>query len=317
MKKIKVKIPVEEVIRLYTEEFLPAKVIGRMYNTTGDTIKSRLRDSGIKLRGKGDENYGKFRKVKHSYPNCEAMGCKNKATYFHKNKIYCCDEHKYNLIIYDDIYHENYYNRRNEILYRDDNICKLATYDINGNISAEFIIDTFNLEKVQKYLWRANVRYGSDSATYISKGKGDDGKYDSLHRYLTDYKFKIVDHVNKNPLDNRMCNLREATNQSNSYNSSVGKNNNTGVIGVHYDKTRDKWKCTIKINYKSKAIRFESFDDAVKQRLILESIHAVEYSPNYNPLTNTIQLTYTSHDDNLLTYIEVDLQGNIIQFKKL
>ena len=63
--------------------------------------------------------------------------------------------------------------------------------------------------------------------------------------------------------------------------------------------------------------RFDSFDDAVKFRLQNESILFKEYSNNYNPQTQTIQLTYTSHDDSLQTYIEVSLDGQIIQFKKL
>lgn len=41
-----------------------------------------------------------------------------------------------------------------------------------------------------------------------------------------------------------------------------------------------------------------------------------EFSPNYNPHTNTLQITYLSHDDNKQTYIEMNMKGNILKFKK-
>ena len=60
-----------------------------------------------------------------------------------------------------------------------------------------------------------------------------------------------------------------------------------------------------------------SFDEAVKIRLIEESKLFKEHSNNFNHESQTLQLTYYSHDDSKQTFIESDLQGNIIKFEKL
>ncbi len=102
-------------------------------------------------------------------------------------------------------------------------------------------------------------------------------------------------------------------------NMSIKNINATGVAGVtKYDRDSvSKWSASIMYKYKGIYLgRFLSFDKAVKSRLQGESKYFKEFSPNYNPTTNTIQLSYMSHDDNLQTFIECDLQGNITQFIK-
>lgn len=97
-------------------------------------------------------------------------------------------------------------------------------------------------------------------------------------------------------------------------------NNSTGVVGVVSVKHNNTspWMPMIKISGKITRLGTEySFDEAVKKRLIAEAELFKEHSNNYNFDTQTLQLTYISHDDNLPTFIEVDLQGNILQFKKL
>ena len=42
-----------------------------------------------------------------------------------------------------------------------------------------------------------------------------------------------IDHINHNPADNRLANLREVTRSENLKNSSLHKNSTTGVCGVH------------------------------------------------------------------------------------
>lgn len=45
---------------------------------------------------------------------------------------------------------------------------------------------------------------------------------------------QFLDHVNGDPTDNRIANLREVTNQENCKNKSINRNNKSGVIGVFF-----------------------------------------------------------------------------------
>lgn len=59
-----------------------------------------------------------------------------------------------------------------------------------------------------------------------------------------------IDHTNRNSLDNRRNNLREATNAQNLANRGPQRNNTTGYKGVVYDQQRDRWIAQIKVNQK-------------------------------------------------------------------
>jgi hypothetical protein len=50
-----------------------------------------------------------------------------------------------------------------------------------------------------------------------------------------------IDHKNRDPSDNRIANLREATSLQNKYNGKKRSNNTSGFIGVCYYKAYDKW----------------------------------------------------------------------------
>ena len=59
-----------------------------------------------------------------------------------------------------------------------------------------------------------------------------------------------IDHINGIKHDNRICNLREATRQQNTYNRKAPINNTSGYKGVSWHKSTGKWRATIK--YKGK-----------------------------------------------------------------
>ena len=57
-----------------------------------------------------------------------------------------------------------------------------------------------------------------------------------------------IDHINMNPSDNRLCNLRLATRSQNMANTKAHKDSLTGVKGVYFDKNRQKFAARIHVN---------------------------------------------------------------------
>ena len=79
------------------------------------------------------------------------------------------------------------------------------------------------------------------------------------------------DHEDRNPLNNRRINLRSATQQENRINSSIRKDNTSGVTGVCFDRTSNKWVVSITNNYKTTELgRYISKEDAIRVRLNAE-----------------------------------------------
>lgn len=73
-----------------------------------------------------------------------------------------------------------------------------------------------------------------------------------------------VDHVNGDKADNRLCNLRAATNSQNQQNKKKAmKNSSTGVLGVFWDKERGLFRAEIRVNGKGKFLgRFTTAKEA-------------------------------------------------------
>lgn len=87
-----------------------------------------------------------------------------------------------------------------------------------------------------------------------------------------------IDHINGVKTDNRICNLREASNTENCRNVRVGKNNTSGVTGVSWH-TRDScWEAQIMVNRKTiKLGKFHRFEDAVQCRQEAEAHYFKEF----------------------------------------
>jgi hypothetical protein len=106
------------------------------------------------------------------------------------------------------------------------------------------------------------------------------GKYIYTHRAIFLYHYgylpKILDHINGNPSDNRIENLREVTSAQNSWNRKIliGA---SGVRGITWDKAERKWLAQLKANNKKIWIgRYKSKDDAEQAyKKTLEIYHGV------------------------------------------
>lgn len=58
-----------------------------------------------------------------------------------------------------------------------------------------------------------------------------------------------IDHINGDPHDNRLSNLRAATKSENGYNKRRGTRNTSGIKGVHYYRKTNKWRAAISLGY--------------------------------------------------------------------
>ena len=76
-----------------------------------------------------------------------------------------------------------------------------------------------------------------------------------VHRIIffmhNNYLPKIIDHIDGNPKNNNINNLREANNCSNMWNSKLHSRNTSKYKNVIFRKERNKWTCRFKVNGKN------------------------------------------------------------------
>lgn len=169
--------------------------------------------------------------------------------------------------------------KSNKILKCKDNNIDITTYDygVINYKDKEVLFDKEDFDKINKLHWIVNT---NGYATANSRS----GKHDSiyLHKYIMNANSnETVDHINGDPFDNRKSNLRVVTTQQNAMNHAIHSNNTSGVSGVNYDTTHNKW--VARIGYKMKRISlgyFDSFEDAVSARKVAEEKYYGEYSRN-------------------------------------
>lgn len=96
----------------------------------------------------------------------------------------------------------------------------------------EFLIDDEDFERVSMYRWHKLV---TRKNIYLH-ARDENKKFVYLHRLLMSAPAgTIVDHANRNTLDNRRCNLRFATKSENVFNQGNTKSK-SGHRGVHQDR---------------------------------------------------------------------------------
>jgi HNH endonuclease len=106
-----------------------------------------------------------------------------------------------------------------------------------------------------------------------------DGKQYYVHRiiYLMHHGFfpLFIDHIDCNPSNNKIDNLRQATASQNTINFIRKRKSKSGVCNVSFDKRRNKFCVYIKINCKSKFLG--SFEDLELAELVAQEARSKHY----------------------------------------
>jgi hypothetical protein len=134
------------------------------------------------------------------------------------------------------------------------------------------LIDNDHFEKISRWSWHISggyvVRTGRKKVSGVWK---QFPVY--LHRLIVGAKKgEVVDHANRNKLDNRGTNLRRCTQSDNLANSVRRKNNKSGYKGVIWDKTGKKWRAGFMKNgrwthlgmFKSKIAAARNYKEALR-----------------------------------------------------
>jgi len=126
---------------------------------------------------------------------------------------------------------------------------------------------------------RRGCKLGSVSGSVNSRGYHEikiNGKRYLSHRLAFLYENgrfpkNEVDHIDHDKLNNKFSNLREVEKLENARNQKLHKSNSSGICGVRFRKSRNRWIAEIHINSKTQHIgSFTSKEDAVKARKEIE-----------------------------------------------
>lgn len=132
------------------------------------------------------------------------------------------------------------------------------------------ITDLKFLDICQQYMLCSTKSGGENKEYYcaISLKKNMCG----FHNFITKYKF--VDHINRNTLDNRLINLRDSSPKQNNNNQNISKFNTSGFTGIRYveDRPGGAWSARIKQDGKeyTKSFSIKKFGDEKAKQMAIE-----------------------------------------------
>jgi hypothetical protein len=122
------------------------------------------------------------------------------------------------------------------------------------------LVDDEDFDELNRYKWHAHKDY-KNGKFYASMSARCNGKTKTIlmHRKILVDKYKIIDHINHDGLDNRKCNLRSCTCSQNHKHCIGHKNNKSGFNGVSWNKSNKKWMAQITKDNRQMCIGY--FDD--------------------------------------------------------
>lgn len=130
--------------------------------------------------------------------------------------------------------------------------------------------------------YTANTRYPSGI------GVSHRNRHYKAHRVIWEMHYgpipkgMLVDHMNRDPFDNRLSNLRLCTRSQNNANAKQRMAGRSGFRGVHLDKTSGKWVASIRHMKKRRSLGYYARKEDAMAAYIEASIRLHgEFSPHH------------------------------------
>jgi len=131
------------------------------------------------------------------------------------------------------------------------------------------LVDNKDYKWLNKWKWMVIKSYRTDTF-YAVRKEWKNGKTVSfaMHREILGLKHGdgiLVDHKDRDGLNNQRYNLRKATKSLNAYNCKMQKHNTSGFRGVIFHKPTNTWNARIQINGKQISHGYhKNIEDAAK-----------------------------------------------------
>lgn len=111
-------------------------------------------------------------------------------------------------------------------------------------------VDDSDYEKLNKFKWFAHFNHKWYVIRNINKSNSKQTQV-KMHRVLMNAPLGVeIDHINGDGLDNRRKNLRLCSRSQNAKNRKKNINSTSGVKGVHFSKSHNKWIARIQVDGK-------------------------------------------------------------------
>lgn len=158
---------------------------------------------------------------------------------------------------------------KNKVIEYKDHAVMVITRRNGDTFRVKFDLEMLPKLKDFKYKWfirhnKAEDNYYASATVYEGMNNGK-ASYSAMyfHRFVTNApKGLVVDHINHDTLDNRLCNLRFADMSKNAFNrKGANSNSKTGVRNVVY--RYNKFVVQFQINGKNTVVaQFDTLDEA-------------------------------------------------------
>lgn len=96
-----------------------------------------------------------------------------------------------------------------------------------------------------------------------------------MHRVIMNaQKGQVIDHINRDRLDNRRSNLRFVNVSQNNHNTSLRRDNTSGYKGIHFNKNKGIWTVRIQVENKRYYVGgYKTLEEAIMARTKAETAY--------------------------------------------